>query len=40
MRQIINPRCACAARVTVVVTCVCVSVCMSVCTRYSGSTRD
>ena len=32
---IINPRRACAARVTVVVSCVCVSVCMSVRTRYS-----
>ena len=28
---IINPRRACAARVTVVVLCVCVSVCLSVC---------
>ena len=32
----INPRRACAARVTVVVLCVCVSV----RTRYFGSTRD
>ena len=37
---IINPRRACAARVTVVVVCVCLSVCMSVRTRYSGSTRS
>ena len=43
---IINPRRACAARVTVVVSCVCVcvcvcvSVCMSVRTRYSCSTCD
>ena len=37
---IINPRRACAARVTVVVSCVWGSVCMSVHTRYSGSTRD
>ena len=28
---IINPRRACAARVTVVVLCVCLSVCLSVC---------
>ena len=38
--NIINPRRACAARVTVVVSCVCLYVCMSVRTRYSGSTRD
>ena len=45
---VINPRRACAERVTVVVSCVCVSVCLSVClsvcmsvrTRYSGSTRN
>ena len=45
----INPRYACAERVTVVVSCVCVClsvcmyglyVCMSVRTRYSGSTRN
>ena len=29
--SIINPRRACAARVTVVVLCVCLSVCLSVC---------
>ena len=34
--SIINPRRACAERVTVVVSCVCVSV----RTRYSGSTRN
>ena len=42
--SIINPRRACAERVTVVVLCVCVYVCLSVClsvrTRYSGSTRN
>ena len=46
--SLINPRRACAARVTVVVSCVCVCVCLSVCmsvclsvrTRYSGSTRN
>ena len=37
---IVNPRRACAARVTVVVLCVCMYVCMSVRTRYSGSTRS
>ena len=45
---VINPRRACAERVTVVVSCVCLSVCMYVCmyvcmsvrTRYSGSTRS
>ncbi len=41
---IVNPRCARAARVTVVVLCVCVCVCgcLSVCTsaRYSGSTQS
>ena len=49
---LVNPRHACAARVTVVVLCVCVcvcvcmcvcvSVCLSVCesTRYSGGTRN
>ena len=38
----INPRRACAERVTVVVSCVCVCVyvCMFVRTRYSGSTRN
>ena len=36
--SIINPRRACAERVTVVVSCVCV--CLSVRTRYSGSTRS
>ena len=30
-KHISNPRCACAARVTVVVLCVCLSVCLSVC---------
>ena len=30
-KHVINPRRACAARVTVVVLCVCVSVCLSVC---------
>ena len=30
-QQVINPRHACAARVTVVVLCVCVCVCVSVC---------
>ena len=30
MYVIINPRCACAARVTVVVLCVCLSICLSV----------
>ena len=29
--DVINPRSACAERVTVVVSCVCVSVCMYVC---------
>ena len=41
---LINPRHACAKRVTVVGPCVCVCVCVSVCmsvrTRYSGSMRD
>ena len=36
---IINPRRACAERVTVVILCVCVYVCLSR-TPYSGSTRD
>ena len=48
IRIIINPRRACAERVTVVVSCGCVGVCLSVCmyvcmsvrTRYSGSTRS
>ena len=35
--SVINPRRACAARVTVVVPCVCLSVCLSVCYSYSGS---
>ena len=39
VQVIINPRHACAERVTVVVLCVCVYVCLSR-TRYSGSTRD
>ena len=39
LKCIINPRRACAERVTVVVLCVCVYVCLSR-TRYSGSTRD
>ena len=34
MQDIINPRCACAARVTVVVL-YCVSVCLSVCVCLS-----
>ena len=38
--KVINPRRACAERVTVVVSCVCMYVCMSVRTRYSGSTRN
>ena len=33
--DIINPRRACAARVTVVVLCVCVSVCLCVCVTFS-----
>ena len=39
---IINPRRACAERITVVVSCVCVcvSVCLPVRTRYSGSTHN
>ena len=36
---IINPRRACAARVTVVVPCVCVSVCVSVCPGLSSATH-
>ena len=37
-QQVINPRHACAAKVTVVVlcVCVCVSVCLSVCYHSSG----
>ena len=35
----INPRRACAARVTVVVLCVCVSVCVSVCVCVSTYSR-
>ena len=42
LTSIINPRRACAARVTVVVlcvcVCVCVSVCLSVCYHSSGGT--
>ena len=33
---VINPRRACAARVTVVVLCVCVCVCLSVCPLHFG----
>ena len=36
---LINPRRACAARVTVVVLCVCVCVCVFVCPRPSSATR-
>ena len=36
---IINPRRACAARVTVVVLCVCQSVCLSVCLRLFSDYR-
>ena len=36
---IINPRRACAARVTVVVPCVCVSVCVSACPGLSSATH-
>ena len=36
MSSVINPRRACAARITVVVLCVCVSVCLSVCYHSSG----
>ena len=32
--DIINPRCACGARVTVVVLCVCVCVCVCVCLSH------
>ena len=39
-RALVNPRRACAERVTVVVSCVCMYVCMSVRTRYSGSTHS
>ena len=39
--SIINPRRACAARVTVLGLSFCLSVCLSVCPpRYSGSTRN
>ena len=34
--SLINPRRACAARVTVVVLCVCVCVCVSVCPLHFG----
>ena len=37
---VINPRRACAARVTVLGLSFCLSFCLSVRTRYSGSTRD
>ena len=36
---VINPRRACAARVTVVVLCVCVSVCVCVCLRLFSDYR-
>ena len=36
LRDVVNPRRACAARVIVVVPCVCV--CVSVCYHYSGTT--
>ena len=36
----INPRRACAARVTVLGLSFCLSFCLSVRTRYSGSTHD
>ena len=39
LRQLINPRRACAARVTVIVLCVCVSVCVSVCLRLFSDYR-
>ena len=35
-QDIINPRRACAARVTVVVLCVCVCVCVCVCLLHFG----
>ena len=38
--HIINPRRACAARVTVVVLCVCVSVCLCVCVSVCLCVRD
>ena len=38
--SLINPRRACAARVTVVISCVCLYVCMSVRTRYSGRIKS
>ena len=34
--RVTNPRCACAARITLVVVCVCLSVCLSV-TQYLTS---
>jgi len=37
---LINPRRACAARVTVLVLCVCVCVSVGESTRYSGGTRN
>ena len=36
---LINPRRACAARVTVVVLCVCLSVCLFVCLSVSNYSR-
>ena len=36
---VINPRRACAARVTVVVLCVCLSICLSVCLFVSDYSR-
>ena len=41
LKGLINPRRACAARVTVLGLSFCLSVCLSVCPpRYSGSTRN
>ena len=37
--SVVNPRRACAARVTVVVLCVCVCVCVSVCPGRSSATH-
>ena len=37
--ELINPRRACAARVTVVVLCVCLSVCLSVCQQLFSHYR-
>ena len=39
LKCIINPRRACAARVTVLGLCVCVSVCVSVCLSVSTYSR-